>query len=69
MPLVRVPRTLPKILRSAEADRLLGALRTDRDRAMVLAMLLAGLRRCGHWTSWDRVRVTRGPQANSARCS
>jgi integrase len=33
-------------LSPAEADRLLAALRTDRDRAMVLAMLLAGLRRC-----------------------
>ncbi len=39
---VRVPRTLPKILAPAETDRLLGGLRTDRDRAM----LLAGLRRC-----------------------
>ena len=46
VPLVRVPRTLPRILGPAEADRLLWALRTDRDRAMVLAMLLAGLRRC-----------------------
>ena len=45
-PLVRVPRTLPRILSPGEADRLLAALRTDRDRAMVLAMLLAGLRRC-----------------------
>jgi len=45
-PLVRVPRTLPRILPPAEADRLVAALRTDRDRAMVLAMLLAGLRRC-----------------------
>src|SRR6266704_91049 len=45
-PLVRVPRTLPKILSPEEADRLVGALRTHRDRAMVLAMLLAGLRRC-----------------------
>jgi integrase/recombinase XerD len=45
-PLVRVPRTLPRILAPAEADRLVGALRTHRDRAMVLAMLLAGLRRC-----------------------
>jgi site-specific recombinase XerD len=43
---VRVPRTLPGILPPAEADRLVGALRTHRDRAMVLAMLLAGLRRC-----------------------
>ena len=46
VPLVRVPRTLPKILAPGEVDRLLGALRTDRDRAMVLAMVLAGLRRC-----------------------
>jgi integrase/recombinase XerD len=46
VPLVRVPRTLPRILSPDEADRLVGALRTHRDRAMVLAMLLAGLRRC-----------------------
>jgi site-specific recombinase XerD len=46
VPLVRVPRTLPRILAPAEADRLVAALRTDRDRAMVAAMLLAGLRRC-----------------------
>ncbi|MEO8750644.1 MAG: tyrosine-type recombinase/integrase, partial [Allobranchiibius sp.] len=46
VPLVRVPRTLPRILAPADADRLVAALRTDRDRAMVLAMLLAGLRRC-----------------------
>ena len=46
MPLVRVPRTLPKILSPDDVDRLVGALRTDRDRAMVLAMLLGGLRRC-----------------------
>jgi integrase/recombinase XerD len=45
-PLVRVPRTLPKILDPSEVAGLLGALRTHRDRAMVLAMLLAGLRRC-----------------------
>lgn len=45
-PLVRVPRTLPRILSPGEADRLTAALRTHRDRAMVLAMLLAGLRRC-----------------------
>jgi site-specific recombinase XerD len=44
--LVRVPRTLPRILSPAEADRLVSALCTDRDRAMVAAMLLAGLRRC-----------------------
>src|SRR5260370_23480374 len=45
-PLVRVPRTLPRILSPEEADRLVAALRRHRDRAMVLGMLLAGLRRC-----------------------
>jgi site-specific recombinase XerD len=42
VPLVRVPRTLPRILAPEEVDRLVAALRTHRDRAMVLA----GLRRC-----------------------
>lgn len=46
VPLVRVPRTLPKILAPDEVRALLGALRTDRDRAMVLAMVVGGLRRC-----------------------
>ena len=46
VPLVRVPRTLPKVLSPVEVDRLMTALRTHRDRAMVLAMVLAGLRRC-----------------------
>ena len=46
VPLVRVPRTLPKILDPAEVQRLLVALRSERDRAMVLAMVLGGLRRC-----------------------
>jgi site-specific recombinase XerD len=44
--LVRTPVTLPKILAPAEVDALVGALRTDRDRAMIDAMLLGGLRRC-----------------------
>jgi integrase/recombinase XerD len=44
--LVRTPRTLPRVLSPAEVDALLRALRTHRDRAMVLAMLLGGLRRC-----------------------
>jgi len=44
--LVRTPRTLPRVLSPPEAGALLGALRTRRDRAMVLAMLLGGLRRC-----------------------
>jgi integrase/recombinase XerD len=46
VPLVRVPRTLPKILSPGEVAALLGALRTHRDRAMVYAMVLGGLRRC-----------------------
>jgi integrase/recombinase XerD len=46
VPLVRVPRTLPKILSPAEVNVLIAALRTDRDRAMVFAMVLGGLRRC-----------------------
>jgi len=46
MRLVRRPQTLPRVLSPVEVDRLLGALRTQRDRAIVLAMLLAGLRRC-----------------------
>ncbi|WP_353511198.1 tyrosine-type recombinase/integrase [Intrasporangium sp.] len=37
---------MPRILTPAEVDTLTGALRTHRDRAMVAAMLLGGLRRC-----------------------
>ena len=46
VPLLRAPRTLPRVLSPAEVDALMGALLTHRDRAMVLAMLLGGLRRC-----------------------
>ncbi len=46
VPLVRVPRTLPQILGPGEVDALAAALRTHRDRAMVAAMVLGGLRRC-----------------------
>ena len=45
-PLIRVPRTLPRVLDPAEVDALLAAVRTWRDRAMLEAMLLGGLRRC-----------------------
>ncbi len=45
-PLVRAVRRLPRILDPAEVAALLGALRTGRDRAMVQAMVLGGLRRC-----------------------
>jgi site-specific recombinase XerD len=43
---VRTTRTLPRILEPDEVDRLIGSLRTVRDRAMVEAMVLGGLRRC-----------------------
>jgi len=46
VPLVRVPRTLPQVLEPGEVDALTAALRTHRDRAMVAAMVLGGLRRC-----------------------
>ena len=46
MPLVRVTRRLPRILSPAEVDALTASLRTHRDRAMVAAMVLGGLRRC-----------------------
>ena len=46
VPLIRTPRTLPRIVDPAEADLLLAACRTLRDRGMFEAMLLGGLRRC-----------------------
>src|SRR5215469_5623274 len=46
VPLVRVPRMLPRILEPGQVDALLAALRTHRDRAMAEAMVLGGLRRC-----------------------
>jgi integrase/recombinase XerD len=46
VPLTRRTRTLPRILTPAEVDALTAALRTYRDRAMVAAMVLGGLRRC-----------------------
>jgi site-specific recombinase XerD len=46
VPLVRSTRTLPRVLMPGEVDALLAALRTQRDRAMVLAMVLGGMRRC-----------------------
>ncbi|MGO9353323.1 MAG: tyrosine-type recombinase/integrase [Mycobacterium sp.] len=46
VPLIRTPRTLPRVIDPDEADALLAALRKHRDRAMVQAMLLGGLRRC-----------------------
>ncbi len=45
-PLIRTPRTLPRVLLPGEAGAFMAALRTHRDRAMAEAMLLGGLRRC-----------------------
>ena len=45
VPLVRAARQLPKILEPAEVSALLRSLRKWRDRAMVEAVLLGGLRR------------------------
>jgi integrase/recombinase XerD len=46
VPLVRSSRTLPRILSPTEVDALMAALRMHRDRAMVAAMVLGGMRRC-----------------------
>jgi len=46
VPLIRSQRTLPRVWNPEEVDALVGALRRWRDRAMVHAMLLGGLRRC-----------------------
>jgi integrase/recombinase XerD len=45
-PLIRTPRTLPRVLDPAEVIGLLGAVRRWRDRAMLEAMVLGGLRCC-----------------------
>ena len=42
--LVRQPRRLPESLPAGDVDVFMASLRTHRDRAMVLAMLLGGLR-------------------------
>jgi site-specific recombinase XerD len=46
LPLVRGVRRMPVLLEPAEVEALMGSLRTSRDRAMVQAMVLGGLRRC-----------------------
>lgn len=46
LPLVRGVRRLPRILDPDDVELLVGELRTERDRAMVQAMLLGGLRQC-----------------------
>lgn len=46
VPLIRAPRTLPRVVDPTDIDAFTGSLRTQRDRAMVDAMLLGGLRRC-----------------------
>jgi integrase/recombinase XerD len=44
--LTRRTRRLPRILAPSEVDQLTAELRSHRDRAMVAAMVLGGLRRC-----------------------
>lgn len=44
--LIRTPKTLSRVLSPADVDALIAALRRHRDRAMVEAMVLGGLRRC-----------------------
>ena len=46
MPLVRGTRRLPRILEPGQVEALMASLRTQRDQAMVQAMLLGALRRC-----------------------
>ena len=46
VPLIRTPRTLPRVAEPAEVDALLSACRRWRDRAMFEAMVFGGLRRC-----------------------
>ncbi len=46
VPLIRTPRTLPKVLDPGDVILLLGAVRRWRDRAMLEAMVLGGLRCC-----------------------
>ena len=46
VPLVRAVRQLPRVLAPAQVDALTAALLPHRDRAMVAAMVLGGLRRC-----------------------
>ena len=46
VPLIRTPRTLPRVVDPVDVDAFTAALRKHRDRAMVDAMLLGGLRRC-----------------------
>lgn len=45
VPLIRTPRTLPRVLAPEVVVGFRRALRTNRDRAMIDAMLLGGLRR------------------------
>ena len=45
VPLVRNVKTLPRVLAPADVDVLIAAIRTERDKAMIEAMVLGGLRR------------------------
>lgn len=45
VPLIRTPRTLPRVLTPQEVIAFFAALRTQRDRSMAAAMVFGGLRR------------------------
>ncbi|SEB62598.1 tyrosine-type recombinase/integrase [Rhodococcus koreensis] len=45
VPLLRTPRTLPRVLSPSDVDAVTAVLRTHRDTAMIEAMLLGALRR------------------------
>ena len=67
VPLIRTPRLLPQVLEPTEVNALLAALRRWRDRAMVEAMLLGGLRRCE--VLGLRMEDLRPGEGRAARCN
>jgi integrase/recombinase XerD len=66
VPLIRAPRTRPRILDPDEANAFLAALRTHRDRAMVEAMLLGGLRRFDELAEFNPNRRRNSPTSASS---
>lgn len=71
VPLIRAPRTLPRVIDPAEIDAFFSALRKHRDRAMVDAMLLGGCvdarsLGCGSRTSTLAIGLYSSPMARAA---
>ena len=69
VPLIRTPRTLPRIIEPSDVGLLLATLRTQRDQAMVLAMLLGGCGAVKYSVSASRIcnRVSGGSLSAMAR--